>query len=64
MWSVVYIADGEKQIQMIMQLLQAEGILCRVRYLGKQAEPHVNAEILVPESEVEEASLVIHENIF
>jgi hypothetical protein len=64
MWAVVYIASGKKQIGTIIDLLQKEGILYRLHYLGLPAEETVNAEILVSKSEVEEAIDLIHRYAF
>ncbi|MGI5891236.1 MAG: glutamate decarboxylase [Bacillota bacterium] len=64
MWAVIYIASGKRQIKSITELLQRESILCRIRYFGDANETNTHAEILVPESEAEEASSIINTNIF
>ena len=56
MWTVVYIAPNRSTGEMIKELLENEGLLVMLRPIGV---PHMgnsaNVEILVPESEAEEA---------
>lgn len=60
MWKVVYIAPNRPIAEMLKELLEGDGILTMLRSLGA---PHLgdsaSVEILVPESEAEEASEVI-----
>jgi len=59
-WTVVYIAPNHPVADMIRELLEGEGILVMQRPMGV---PHLGAsasvEILVPESEAEEAHEII-----
>ncbi len=63
MWKVVYIASNRPSAEMIKQLLEGEGLLVMLKPLGV---PHLgdssNVEILVPESEVEEAYEILSTN--
>jgi hypothetical protein len=56
MWTVVYIAPNRAIAEMLKGILEAEGMLVMIRPIGI---PHMgdsaNMEILVPESEAEEA---------
>lgn len=59
-WTVVYIAANRPIADMLKELLEGEGILAMLRPIGA---PHLGAsgsvEILVPESEIEEAHEII-----
>lgn len=61
MWTVVYIAPNKKQAERLQQALSQEGLLVKLRNIGL---PNVNdngsVEILVPESEVDEALEIIN----
>ncbi len=60
MWTVVYIAPNRSAGEMIKELLENEGLLVMLRAIGV---PHMgdsaNVEVLVPESEAEEAHELI-----
>lgn len=61
MWTVVYIAPNRPVAEMLKEALQSEGIMAALRPLGV---PHqgdaASVEILVPESEVEEATEILN----
>mgnify|MGYP001028129756 FL=1 len=60
MWTVIYIAPNKPTAEMMKELLGNEGLLVTLRVLGV---PHMgdsaNVEVLVPESEAEEAHELI-----
>jgi len=60
MWTVVYIAPNRPIAEMLKELLEGAGILAMLRPIGV---PHTgdsgSVEILVSESEVEEANEII-----
>lgn len=60
MWTVVYIAPNRATAEMLKSYLATEGLLVMLRSVGV---PHLgdsgSVEILVPESEVEEAHEVL-----
>jgi hypothetical protein len=60
MWTVVYVAPNRAIADMLKELLDKEGFVVMLRPIGA---PHLGAaasvEILVPESEVEDAMEVI-----
>ncbi|HHT36317.1 MAG: putative signal transducing protein [Candidatus Wallacebacter cryptica] len=64
MWTVVYVAPNRAIADMLKELLDKEGFVVMLRPIGA---PHLGAaasvEILVPESEVEDAMEVISSSI-
>lgn len=61
MWTVVYIAPNRPVAETLRELLDGEGILTKLRPLGaSRPRGEANVEILVPESEVEEATEVLN----
>ncbi|HHY39568.1 MAG TPA: glutamate decarboxylase [Clostridia bacterium] len=60
MWKVVYVAENKSIAEMLKDLLDKEGLLVMLRPVGI---PHAGSsgsyEVLVPESEAEEASEVL-----
>lgn len=63
MWKVVYISPNMTIAEQIKTLLTNEGLLVMLRSAGV---PHLGdsgpVEVMVPESEAEEASLILTEN--
>ncbi|WP_066637046.1 glutamate decarboxylase [Desulfolucanica intricata] len=61
MWTVVYIAPNQKVAEKLQQKLTSEGFLVKLRPIGL-AQPGTvcSVEILVPESEVNEALEIIN----
>jgi hypothetical protein len=63
-WTVVYIAPNKATAEMLKNYLAGEGLLVMLRSIGV---PHLgdsgSVEILVPESEVEEAHEIISSTI-
>ncbi|NLI91895.1 MAG: glutamate decarboxylase [Peptococcaceae bacterium] len=60
MWTVIYIAPTKSMAEKYQQALAEEGILVQLRAVG--SNPQVNThsmEILVPESEAEEAHEIL-----
>ena len=61
MWTVVYIAPNKREADRLKMLLAAEGFLVKLRIIGlTQANDTCSVEILVPESEVDEAMEIIN----
>lgn len=60
MWTVVYIAPNRPVAEMLREVLQIEGVMTMLRPIGA---PHLgesaSVEILVPESEIEEATEIL-----
>ena len=61
MWTVVYIAPNRKEAETIQNNLTAEGLLVKLRAIGAlPSGSNSSVEVLVPESEVDEAMEVIN----
>lgn len=61
MWTVVYIASNRLVAETLCERLNEHGILTKLRPLGvSRLRGEANIEILVPESEVEEATEVLN----
>ncbi len=62
MWTVIYIAQSKKMSEIIEKLLTEEGMLVKVQAVSKKLESEQGYyEILVPESEAEEAQNILYE---
>lgn len=62
MWLVVYIAPNKQEAERIQKTLSAEGMLVRLRCPGVRREKTNRfVEVLVPESEADEALEIINE---
>ncbi|AKX94685.1 hypothetical protein MOTHE_c19010 [Moorella thermoacetica] len=60
MWTVIYIAANRKLALRLKETLTQEGVMVNLRPIGSsQAEDLVGYEVLVPESEAEEANEII-----
>lgn len=60
MWTVLYIAPGQLEARRLKELMETEGIMVRLRPVGLTiSENTANVEILVPETELEEAQEVL-----
>ncbi|HZW84167.1 MAG TPA: hypothetical protein VFF14_12200 [Candidatus Deferrimicrobium sp.] len=60
MWTVVYIAPNKSMAEMYKNILSGEGLLVQLRAIGTpQQGDSGSVEILVPESEAEEAHEII-----
>jgi len=62
MWTVVYIAQNKDKAEKIKDVLASEGLLVTIRGLGTTDTDNMPkaVEILVPESEAEEAHEIIN----
>ena len=64
MWQVAYIAQTKEMAEKIRGLLQEAGLLVKVRGVNQSATQQVGCyEILVPESELDEAHGIIIEKV-
>jgi len=65
MWTVVFMAQSSEIAIKLQDILISEGILVKLKAICKNSENEDNYfEVLVPETEVEEAHGVIIENGF
>ncbi len=61
MWTVVYIAPNTDEAKELKEILQKEGFLVKLRPIGISHEGSTSSvEILVPESEVQDALEIIN----
>lgn len=60
MWTVIYVAYDENEAQSVENKLVSEGFLVRIKNIGSENDSMF--EILVPESEADEAHDVINQN--
>ena len=58
MWTVIHVAHQEEEAQKIQEKLNNEGFLVKLRKIGKLDDAMF--ELLVPESEADEAHSVIN----
>ncbi|GAW91159.1 glutamate decarboxylase [Calderihabitans maritimus] len=61
MWTVVYIAPNRRVAEKVKEVLTREGLLVNLRPVGSAQVKGGSVEVLVPESEVEEAHEIISE---
>ncbi len=60
MWTVIYIAPTQNIAERYQHALAEEGILVQLRAVGSYQLPNnISTEILVPESEAEEAHEIL-----
>ncbi|MFA6809400.1 MAG: glutamate decarboxylase [Eubacteriales bacterium] len=59
MWTVIYIAQNKRLAEKYKKNLSEEGLLVQLRAIGTSEHENVSVEILVPESEVEEAHEIL-----
>ena len=65
MWTVVYIAKNTQSAEQLRALLEDSGMLVKIRPISKGGEnTDSSCEVLVPESEVEQAHGLIIETGF
>ena len=62
MWTVVYISQNEDVAKEIKELLEASQILVMMRSVGNEEGDQKSFEILVPETELEQAHNIIISN--
>ncbi len=58
MWTVIYVAHQEEEAQIVQDKLNSEGFLVKIKQIGKMDDTMF--ELLVPESEADEAHSVIN----
>ncbi len=60
MWTVIYIAQNKKVADKYKEALASEGILVQLRQLSLSQDINTSAyEVMVPESEAEEAHEIL-----
>ncbi|HHY04909.1 MAG TPA: hypothetical protein GX534_06970 [Thermoanaerobacterales bacterium] len=61
MWTVIYVATDEDNAKVVENAIKSEGILAKTREVLKSKRHGCCIEILVPETEAQEAQEVILE---
>ncbi|NLM50677.1 MAG: hypothetical protein GX196_06980 [Clostridiaceae bacterium] len=64
MWTVIYLAQSKEIAQKLQKALEDEGLLVKVRPIQKSQDDSGCYEVLVLESEVEQAHSIIIETGF
>jgi len=59
MWTVVYIAQSTLEAQKISDALRDNGILVKLKQIGQSKRSKAIYEVMVPQMEVEDASMVL-----
>lgn len=62
MWAIVYMGHSKTESEKIKNVLETEGLLVKVRQIGKIEDTIF--EILVPQEEVEDAHEVLNEAVY
>ncbi len=63
MWTVVYMAQSQEFVRQLQAVLEENGLIVKVRPVCKDAQGG-RFEVLVPESEIEQAHEIIIEKGF
>ena len=62
MWTVVYMTQSEETANLVTEILKKNNLLYKVRPMGSAADGDSCFEILVPETEINEAHNIIIDN--
>ena len=61
MWTVVYIAQSKDGAEKLQSMLREQGVLVKMRRIGKSKNNDGLYEILVPEMEIEDARVILEQ---
>lgn len=61
MWTVVYVAQSKDGASKLQDMLSEQGVLVKTRQIGKTKNMDGIFEILVPETEVEDACTILEQ---
>lgn len=61
MWTVVYVAQSKDGASELQDMLSRQGVLVKTRQIGKGKNADGLFEILVPETEVEDACVILEQ---
>lgn len=59
MWTVIHVAQNAEEKEKIYNALTEQGLLVKVRQIGKGKNGQGIFEILVPQSEVDDACIIL-----
>lgn len=61
MWTVIYVAQSKDGASELQDMLNKQGVLVKTRQIGKAKNSDGLFEILVPETEVEDACIILEQ---
>lgn len=61
MWTVIYVAQSKDGANKLQSRLSEQGVLVKTRQISKSKKTDGIYEILVPETEVEDACVIIEQ---
>lgn len=61
MWTVVYVAQSKDGASKLQGMLSEQGVLVKTRQIGRSKNNDGLFEILVPETEVEDACVILEQ---
>jgi hypothetical protein len=62
MWTVIYVAQSKDGAVKLQDRLSEQGVLVKTRQIGKSKNSDGLYEILVPETEVEDACTILEQS--
>ncbi|MCX7885568.1 MAG: glutamate decarboxylase [Caloramator sp.] len=64
MWTVVYVAQSIEERDKIQKALCEQGVLVKIKKIGKKNDDNGLYEILVPQTEVDDAYIILTSIIY
>ncbi|KPU43446.1 hypothetical protein OXPF_28870 [Oxobacter pfennigii] len=61
MWTVIYVAQSRDGATKLQGMLSEQGVLVKTRQIGKNKNADGLFEVLVPETEVEDACVILEQ---
>jgi hypothetical protein len=61
MWTVIYVAQSKDGATKLQGMLSEQGVLVKTRQIGKSKNSDGLYEVLVPETEVEDACIILEQ---
>lgn len=61
MWTVIYVAQSREGANELQNMLSSQGVLVKIRQIGKGKNSDGLFEVLVPETEVEDACVILEQ---
>ena len=61
MWTVIYVAQSKDGATKLQGMLSEQGVLVKTRQIGKSKNSDGLYEVLVPETEVEDARIILEQ---
>jgi len=61
MWTVVYVAQSKDGAEKLQSMFSEQGVLVKIRQIGKSKGSDGLFEVLVPETEIEDARVILEQ---